>query len=360
MRKNSFVSFCMLLFPCIYAGAQDSLGMQNLTFSGYAEVYYSYDLNQPGDHNKAFFLYNFSRHNEMNLNLGYINADYTASKIRANFGLMAGTYPQNNLSAEQPLLQHVWQANAGIRLAHQKELWLDAGIFPSHIGFESPVGKNCDALTRSIMAENTPSYESGLKLSYVSGNGKWFLAGMVINGWQRIARVDGNNTPAFGAEILWTPNTSVSLNYSTFAGNDKPDTAKQMRYYQDLYGIFSLGKCKITTGFDFCVEQKAPEASDYNILYAPEILFRYQFSDAFAVCARYEYYSDAGGIILATGTPNGFRTAGYSANFDYLASPNAILRLEIRSFSSQDAIFVMGEKSIKTDIFVTTSFAVSF
>src|SRR5690242_17590790 len=91
------------------AFAQSDSLKGSLTFSGYAEAYYAYDFNQPDNHELPFFFYNFKRHNEVNLNLGFINANYIAKNVRGNFGLMAGTWPQYNSSAEQPLLQHVWQ-----------------------------------------------------------------------------------------------------------------------------------------------------------------------------------------------------------------------------------------------------------
>jgi len=159
-------------------------------------VYYSYDFGNPANHERPSFFYNFNRHNEANLDLGFINASYTSKNVRANFGLMAGTYAQYNLSAEQSMLRNLWQANVGVKLSGKKNFWLDAGVFPSHIGFESAVGKSCDALTRCIIGDNTPFYESGIKIGYTSDNSKWFLSGLVINGWQRIARVHGNNTPA--------------------------------------------------------------------------------------------------------------------------------------------------------------------
>src|SRR5664279_2330852 len=223
-------TFIIAIFSLITSAsfAQADSSKASLIFSGYAEVYYSYDFGNPGNHERPSFFYNFNRHNEANLNLGFINASYAAKNIRANFGLMEGTWAQYNSSAEQSLLKNLWQANVGVKLSRKKNLWLDGGIFPSHIGFESPVGKSCDALTRCIMVDNTPSYESGIKIGYTSDNSKWFLSALVINGWQRIARVDGNNTPAFGTQITFTPSGKFSVNYSTFIGNDKPDSAMLM------------------------------------------------------------------------------------------------------------------------------------
>ena len=114
---------------------------------------------------------------------------------------MTGTYANSNLAAEPGVLKNIFEANAGVKISKKKKLWIDAGIFESHIGFESAIGKNCWNLTRSISADNSPYYESGIKLSYTSDNEKWFLSGLILNGWQRIQRVNGNNTPAFGHQL---------------------------------------------------------------------------------------------------------------------------------------------------------------
>lgn len=101
--------------------------------------------------------------------------NYSKENIRGNFALMAGTYPQYNMSAEQGLLQNVYEANVGVKISKNHNLWIDAGIMPSHIGFESAIGKDCQTLTRSILAENSPYYEAGVKIGYTSEseNGIW-------------------------------------------------------------------------------------------------------------------------------------------------------------------------------------------
>ena len=126
------------------------------TLSAYAEAYYSFDMAQPDDHLRPGFFYSFNRHNEVNLNMGMVKLAYAGKNVRGNFALMAGTYAQYNLAAEPELLRHVFEANAGLQLSATKNLWLDVGILPSHIGFESAIGKDCWTLTRSLLAENTP------------------------------------------------------------------------------------------------------------------------------------------------------------------------------------------------------------
>ncbi len=248
----------ILLLASGIMSAQVDTSISKLTFSGYAEVYYTFDFNQPGNHNRPSFIYSHNRHNEFNLNLGFVKASYTADRVRANVAIASGTYINANYAAEPGVLKNMYEANAGIKLSGRKNIWLDAGIFASHIGFESAVSKDCWSLTRSMLADNSPYYESGAKLTYISDNTKWLLSGLLLNGWQHIQRPDGNNTPAFGTQISFTPNSKTILNYSTFIGNEKPDTAIQMRYFHNFYGMFHItNRFHITGGFDVGMEQKS-------------------------------------------------------------------------------------------------------
>jgi hypothetical protein len=336
------------------AYAQDTTGGKGaVTISGYAEAYYSYDFNTPADHLKPGFLYNFNRHNELNVNLAFIKANYTASRVRGNIAIMAGTYAQYNLAAEPALMRHIYEANAGIRIG--KNLWIDAGIMPSHIGFESAAGKDCYTLTRSLMAESTPYYEAGAKITW-SPNEKWTLSAMYLNGWQRIRRVNGNQTPGLGTQVIFKPNSRVLLNYSTFTGNDKPDSVRQMRYFNDLYGIFNItGKFSITVGVDYGLEQKNKGSNDVNTWYSPILVARYAFTEKLALAGRVEYYNDKNGVIISTGTPNGFQTSGYSLNLDVTPVSNVMFRLEGRWLNSRDAVFIRDETVSKNNAAITTS-----
>ena len=351
----------LLICVAINASAQKDFTPKDITVNGYIETYYSYDFGNPEKHNRPLFIYSFNRHNEVNLNLGYIKAALQKDIFRVNLGLMTGTYVNANLAAEPGVLKNIFEANAGIKISKTKNLWIDAGIFSSHIGFESAIGKDCWNLTRSILAENSPYYESGLKISYTSPNEKWYLSGLILNGWQRIQRIDGNNTPAFGHQLTYKPNASITLNSSSFIGSDKADSVRQMRYFHNFYGIFQLTpKLALTTGFDFGAEQKFKGSSKYNNWFSPVIILKVSPNAKNNISARIEYYKDENGVIISTATPNGFNTLGYSVNYDYLIRNNIICRIEGRGFSGKDKTFVKDGKPINYNFSFTTSLAVSF
>lgn len=339
--------------------AQDSTG--SLTISGYAEAYYQYDFNKPSDNNRPGFIYSHNRHNEFNLNLGFIKANYTAARVRANLALAAGTYMNANYAAEPGVLKNIYEANAGVKLSKNKNLWLDAGIMPSHIGFESAVSKDCWNMTRSILADNSPYFEAGAKITYTSHNGKWLVSGMALNGWQRITRVNGNSLMSWGTQIQYKPSDKFLLNYSTFIGTDKPDSARLSRLFHNIYGIFTVtDKFGITAGFDIGTEEKFPGSDDKNTWYSPVLILKYTFHNKWAIAVRGEYYSDEDGVVIATGTLNGFKTTGFSLNIDYSPMKNFIVRLEARNLSSKDEIFIKPSGITNNNTFITSSIAVSF
>jgi hypothetical protein len=352
------LSFFFLLTQ---ATAQSDTSALKWTISGYAESYYGYDLNQPKNSERPGFIYSHNRHNEFNINLAYIKGAVNTDRTRANLALMAGTYANANLASEPGTLRNVLEANAGVKLSKKHNVWIDAGIFGSHIGFESAISKDCWALTRSLLAENSPYYEAGAKLTYTSKNEKWMLSALALNGWQRIQRVPGNSLLSGGWQIMYKPNARITLNSSGFVGTDKPDAARLIRVFHNFYGIFQLNNAfGLTLGLDTGWEESPVPTANANFWFSPILIARYALNDRIAIAARAELYDDANGVIIATGTPNGFQTLGFSANLDVTVHKNALWRLEGRILNSQDDIFVRDGRSTNTNGLLVTSLAVWF
>lgn len=332
------------------------------TVSGYAEIYYQQDFNNPKNNMRPAFVYSHNRNNEVSLNLGLIKAAYHTEKVRANIVVGAGSYMNANYAAEEGVLKNIYEANIGVKLASDHNLWLDAGILPSHIGFESAVGMDCFTLTRSMMAENSPYYETGAKLSYTSANEKWNLAVLFLNGWQRIERPEGNSTPAFGHQLTFRPNGKITLNSSSYIGNEFPDDQKKMRYFHNLYGQFHLSKTfALVAGLDAGAQQQEKGNDDFHCWYAPAVIAKYSPSEKISIAARGEYYHDEEGVIISSGTENGFQTFGASLNVDYQIIPNLVWRTEIKTLNSKDPVFLNRNDELKKDnAIMVTSLAMRF
>ncbi len=358
MKKFVTGALAYVLSTPLVAQIADSTA--KITVSGYVEAYYSYDFNQPATNDRPAFLYSHHRHNEVNINLGFVKAAYADERVRGNAALMVGTYANANLAAEPGTLRNIFEANAGVKLSKTKNIWLDAGVFASHIGFESAVSKDCWTLTRSLMAENSPYYETGAKISYTTDNGKWFLSGLVLNGWQQIRRPDGNTRLALGTQITFKPTNKVTINSSAFLGG-RPDSSNRNRFFHNLYGLFQFTeKLGLVADFDFGLEQRQTGSSAYDSWSSWAVILKYQLSPKVNVAGRVENYTDTKELIIIANTPKGFRTNGYSFNFDYAPISNVLCRIEARNLIGKDAFFEKQNAKTNNNFALTTSLAIAF
>ena len=258
------------------------------------------------------------------------------------------------LSPNRPLLKNVLEASAGTRLGNN--VWVDLGIFPSHIGIEGIVSKDNWNYSRSLVADYSPYYEAGVSVT-AGLSDEVTVRGLVVNGWQNITET--NEDKAVGTQIQYKPSESVLLNWSTFIGNEAPDSAaSRLRVLNDLYAIVML-----TPGWtaalvlDIGVQDNGGSSSD--MWHGGSLMTRYRFSDRWAIGGRLEYFSDEAGVIVPTGTPENFQTVSASVNVDLSVVPNLLWRIEGRMFQSRGAIYPSESGMKNNDGFVAVSASIS-
>jgi len=352
------IIFSLLMVSGIAVSAQDSSANKKkpgLNISGYADIYYQYDFNKPNDKLRPPFLYNFKRHNEINTNLILLKASYDGKKFRTNLGLMTGNYAKYNLAAEPEFFRYIYEANVGYKFSGKVSV--DAGILPSHIGSESAIAKDNWNLSRSILAENSPYYETGLKLNY-SPNDQWTFAFLALQGWQNIK--DLNSSKSFGTQIVFVPNDKLSFNSSSFVGNEKTDSAKQVRLYHNFYFTFHISsKLKTLFILDLGAERKV-DKDGYNNWMGTALLLQYSFAKKFAVGARGEFYKDKKGVIISNYLPAKFETTGLAFNLDYHPVKYMVIREEIRYLHAKDKIFERNNSPVQSNFSILGSAAFYF
>lgn len=333
----AFYFFCTIHF----AHAQTD-SAKKLRFSGYAELYYSYDFSRPENKEKPSFVYNHKRHNEINTNLILLKSNYLDDHFRANIGLMAGNYARYNLSSELNWAKFIHEANVGFRLSKKQNIWIDAGIMPSHIGFESAISADCWTLTRNILAENSPYYESGIKIGYTNPRENLNISFLVLNGWQRIHIPTDFRGPSYGIQVNLKTSKSLTLNYSNFMGTAFPDSLQSFRTYHNFYLIYdSDRKLGAILGFDIGTE------SNFNnkraIWYTPAFILQYKPEENTKIALRGEYFNDKNEVIVPTNNMNGFKVWGLSTNIDYKINKKITCRVEGKLYTSKDRIFNNGQ-----------------
>lgn len=347
-------------YPCFELKSQADSASSQLNYEFYLEPYWGYDFGQPASNNRPAYFCSYNRHNEVNLNLGLVKVNYTNPKLRASFGLMSGTYANANMQNEPGVLKNIYESFVGVKLSSKKKLWLDAGIFSSHIGFESAKGIECWNLSRSLLADNSPYFETGIKVSYESKNEKWLFSGLVLNGWQRIQRVQGIQTPALGHQITYKAK-KVTVNSSSYAGIELVNSNKVMRYFHNFYAKLVLTKkVGLIAGFDIGAQQNNESAKKLNFWYSPVGIFRFTFNSKSKIAARIEYFNDKHSVIIPTQNSLPYRSWGYSFNYDYQLSENALWRLEFRTLTSYDTIFSTMNNWTNSNYFAVSSLAIQF
>ena len=180
-----------------------------VAFGGFVDTYYAYDLGRPRTLDRSFadgttFTTQPARHNEFNINLAYVEALLAGSRVHGRLALQAGTSVQSNYGAEPTLgtvsgpslSRFIQEAYAGYRV--MPSLWVDGGVFYSHMGLESWASKDNLTYTRSLVAEYSPYYSSGVRAVWQATPNLTARLD-VVNGWQNISetmeRIAGSSAP---------------------------------------------------------------------------------------------------------------------------------------------------------------------
>ena len=331
-----------------------------LTTYGFVDAYYGFDFNHGSTNQRPGFLYSHNRQNEFTVNNAVLGARYDDGKVRGALGIHAGTYVSANYAAEDQVLKHIYEAYAGFRPFNKA--WLDLGIFGSHIGFESALSKDNWTLTRSLMAENSPYYEAGARLTYEVGP-RLTLTGLVLNGWQNIRET--NQGKALGTQIQWKPTDKLLLNSSTFYGNEQPqDSLRRRRYFHNFYLTYAATeRLNLALVFDVGKQQSAGHHG-YDTWHTGSAFIKYKLADKFSTTLRGEYYNADRGVIInsimPTLTDTRFLAGGTSLNLDYLPTANVAFRVEGRYLRAQSVIFQHDAGASRNYGNLTTSVALSF
>lgn len=323
-------------------------------FSGYIETYYSFDFNQPDTNEKLPFIYSYNRHNEFNLNIGLLRTKVEYENVYAVLSLHSGTYVEDNYASEK--IKFLNEAYLGLNL--DKTQSIEFGILPSYIGFETATSNSNLTLTRSILADNSPYFITGIKYNYKPSD-KWNYGLFVTNGWQRINKPNKNITPSLGTQIQYKYPSNSILNWSTFIGKEFNGIDYSFRYFSNLYWDCKWNnKWRTITGFDYGLQNSSISNTKFSTWLSPVFIAQYTINTKWQTAFRTEYYQDKENIIIAIN--DSFETLGFSLNFDYLPNSKVKFRTEARYLKSNDSIFLNEDVFTDNNFFLTTSLSFEF
>ena len=317
-------------------------GTKGLQISGYLDVYYGYDFSKPKGNDKPYFV-SMARHNEMNINLAYVEIKFSSDKVRAKFTPGFGTYINSNYANEPGSLKNLVEANVGIKL--YKNIWLDAGVLGSPYTNESAISKDHLMYTRSFAPEYVPYYLSGVKLT-VPMSKKVTAYLYLLNGWQVIR--DNNDKKSIGTQLEIRPNDQLLINWNTYTGNEQSELTPDFRtrYFSDIYLIYTpLAKFSATACVYYGVQERKNNVGtkSNSEWFQANIIGKYNFTDKFSISSRLEYFDDPESVqitpLIDTGV-EGFSSYSASLCLNYKITPYALFRLESRSFFSEQKVYL--------------------
>jgi hypothetical protein len=312
----------------------------------FVDTFYAWDFHRPADNRRPGFLYNHARHNELSISLALVTVAFEREAARLKLGLMAGTYAEDNLAFEQPLLRNLFEAQVGVRL--DDALWLDAGLFPSHIGYEGAISLHNPTLTRSLAAENTPYYLAGVKLSFAVCPTVVFNV-IVANGWQNLQETTDNDMKGLGTQLTWT-HRGLTFNWSAWVSDEAPRTSSAWRVFNNVYLAFTDDDLTLVLNADLGIQDNAELAT----WYAFYLIARLRVAEPLSLSARVERFADPDGVIVAP-DGQGVALTGGSLGLDVHLAEGALYRVEARALLADRAIFDSGESDL--DLALTTSLA---
>lgn len=332
----------------VYAQSASADTAARVTFGGFLDAYYAWDFGRPATFDQSFaggspFTTQPARHNEFNVNLAFLEARLDGREVRGRIAFQAGTSVHSNYAGEPTLgivsgpglARHVQEAVGGVRVA--RGLWVDAGVFFSHLGMESWISRDNMTYTRSLVAEYSPYYQSGAKLTWTA-KPRIEIQLAVVNGWQNISET--NKGKGVGARLDWRPAEATALSYYNLFSQE---SGSRLKVFQGIGARASVQRVTLLGQLD--VGSQAESRADGTAA-------RWMGATAIArvhgarvgLALRVESYSDPDQVIVGTGsvgaTPNpAFRATGASLGVDVMTQPRALWRTEFRGFRNTRPVF---------------------
>ena len=204
-----------------------------------ADVDYVGDFNRPSDHSIGGSSEVF-RSNEVQVTQMGVGGDFHYDNVRARlmtqFGMYAITTPRNDASPARgqwdldTAYRYISEAYGGYHLNKLSGINIDAGIFMSYVGLFSYYQFDNWAYQPSYVSSNTPWFFDGVRIQ-VFPSEKLKIEPWIVNGWQSYGKF--NKAPGVGLQILWRPNSSISVLGNQYYGTDTLGVPDRRRFHTD-------------------------------------------------------------------------------------------------------------------------------
>jgi hypothetical protein len=314
---------------------------QTVKFNAYMDIYYDWDNDQKvhanGDRSLTFLN---ERKNETDVNIVQIGATIEDTSWHGKFTLHSGRLPAVAAAgSEWHFLQEAW---AGLRI--MPDLWLDAGVFLTHIGAEALTPRDNFMALHSVMTSYQPFYQAGARLVYSKKD--YEIQALFLNGYGRFE--DNNDDKSLGWLFSYKGIEDITISYNGVLGNEQDfGNPVNTRFFNDIVVNASVAKgTDLRFLADYCREIRAGIYAAH--CYGGAVQIRQSLGAGFACAMRGEIFHDPDNILGSGGVSS---LSGLAAGLEYKASEKTYLRAETRmlNVSSASSVYFAADNLQRSD-----------
>ena len=224
-------------------------------------------------------------------------------------------------------LRHLGPTDVSYLAPVGKGLTVQAGIFPSFIGYDSLYAKDNFNYTRPWGADFTPYLMMGVNASYPLTS-KLTGVVFVVNGYWHLA--DANRVPSLGGQVAYKLTHRTTLKETVLFGPHQSDTG--FEFWRFLWDSIAEWKTdRITTAFEYHVgtEKITVPGNPRALWMSAELPVHWVFSKNWSATVRPEVYWDRDGRLTGFRQTVKANTTTLEYRMPYRQA-TAIVRLEHR------------------------------
>ncbi len=318
MQQKSITIFLLMFLLSTFAFAQEEVSTPpSLSFSGSVDTYYKYDFSGQSNIGTSFA----EDHNSFSIGMLNLVAEQTIGKVSfvgdLSFGPRggSGSLPESDIHIQ----------NLYVAYAVSDKVTITGGYMGTFVGYEiiSPVG-NFNYST-SYLFTNGPFQNAGVKVDFNISEKVGLMVG-VFNDWNVYSQ-NGNDVTSVGAQLRISPVEGLDA-FINFVTGDANGTEFDLTATYQLNDklMFGLNAASYDSKNDETKGKFSGVAGYAN----------YAFTDAFALGARFEQFTDDNLGILGA-DKSSVSSFTFSAN---VGSGPLKLIPEIRFDSAEQDIFL--------------------
>ena len=309
-----------------------------LTISGFVDMYYSYNTNNPGAAGNwgstgVGRIFD-GQHNQIAFNMIQTKFSYQHKGLEVVGDLLFG--PGAELANFGNTGTSIAIKQAYVAYNFTDKLKLTGGQFGTHIGYELVDSPDNFNYSLSYLFGNGPFYHTGIKLDYAF-NDKFAIMGGVLNGWDNLK--DNNLAKSFAGQIAYTPNNRLELYLNWIGGNEDAsavtgDTINSYKQMIDLTASYLVSD-KIKIGINGAYGMYNYDTLATKTWGGAALYLNYDFGKLFELGARVEWFDDVAGAQYLGASYMGYTLTGIFK----LANDHFLIKPELRLDTSNEFIY---------------------